>query len=67
MIEKHIGKKPKLKFKNVIKADMQSTWANIEKAEKYLDWQPQFSVEEGIKKTCDWFKENWEWICKLKD
>jgi len=66
IIEKHLGQKYKLKFKKIVKADMQATWANIEKAKKYLDWQPQFNIEEGIKKTCDWFKENWEWIWKLK-
>ena len=29
---------------------------NIEKAKKYLDWQPQISLEDGLNKTIEYFK-----------
>src|SRR3989338_5861428 len=32
--------------------------ADISKAKKLLGWQPQFSQEEGIIKTVEWFNEN---------
>lgn len=35
--------------------------ANIEKAKKLLDWQPEISFEEGLEKTIDWYKKNQEW------
>lgn len=30
----------------------------IDKAKKYLNWQPQIPLKEGLKKTIDFFKEN---------
>lgn len=35
--------------------------ANIEKAKKLLNWQPEISFEEGLKKTIEWYKNNQEW------
>ena len=32
--------------------------ADITKAEKILDWKPKYTIEEGIKKTIDWFSAN---------
>ena len=29
---------------------------NIEKAKKYLDWEPQISLEDGLNKTIEYFK-----------
>ncbi|MEW6009793.1 MAG: nucleotide sugar epimerase [Methanobacterium sp.] len=34
--------------------------SSIEKAQKLLDYQPQVSFEEGLKKTHNWFVDNWE-------
>jgi len=34
--------------------------ASIEKAKKVLGWQPKTPFEEGLKKTIEWFKQNWE-------
>jgi len=31
-------------------------WANYHKAEKHLDWQPTTNIEEGIKKTWLWLR-----------
>lgn len=32
--------------------------ANIQKAKSVLGWTPRTSIEEGIKKTIDWFRHN---------
>ncbi len=45
---------------------MQATWADIDKARGLLDWRPQVSLEEGIKRTVEWTKNNWEWVQKIK-
>jgi nucleoside-diphosphate-sugar epimerase len=66
LIEKYVGKKAEFRYKELYKADMKATWADIKKAEKYLNWQPQVSLEEGIIKTVKWTKDNWEWIQKIK-
>jgi nucleoside-diphosphate-sugar epimerase len=66
LIEKYTGKKAQFKYKEFHKADMKATWADIEKAKNLLDWQPQVSLEEGIKRTVEWTKDNWEWIKNIK-
>lgn len=45
---------------------MKITWADINKAQKLLGWQPQVSLEEGIKRTVEWTKNNWGLVHKIK-
>ncbi len=66
LIEKYTGKEARFKYKEFHKADMKATWADIGKARKLLGWQPEVSLEEGIKKTVEWTKDNWEWVKKIK-
>jgi nucleoside-diphosphate-sugar epimerase len=66
LMEKYIGKEARFKYKEFHKADMQATWADIDRARGLLDWWPQVSLEEGIKRTVEWTKNNWEWIQKIK-
>jgi len=62
LMEKYIGKEAEFIYKEFHKADMKATWADIDKANKYLDWQPEIDLEEGIKRTVKWTKDNWEWV-----
>ena len=62
LMEKYTGRKAKCNYKEFYKADMKATWADIDKAKRLLDWQPQVSLEEGIKRTVEWTKDNWEWV-----
>ena len=66
LIEQYLGKKAKITFKDFHKADLKATWADISKAKELLDWEPKVSLEEGIKRTVDWFKENWDWVKDIK-
>lgn len=66
VMEKIVGKKAHFNHKEFHKADMQATWADIDKARGLLEWWPQVSLEEGIKRTVEWTKNNWEWIRKIK-
>jgi UDP-glucuronate 4-epimerase len=36
--------------------DVEHTWADIAKARELLGYQPECTIEEGIKRTVDWFK-----------
>lgn len=65
LIEKCTGKKARFKYKEFHKADMKITWADINKAKNLLNWQPKVSLEEGIKRTVDWTKDNWDWVQKI--
>ncbi len=66
LIEINTGKKAKWFNREFHKADIKATWADITKAKELLGWQPKVSIEEGIKKTVDWFKENWDWLKDIK-
>lgn len=58
LIEKYLGEKAIVEYKDFHKADIKATWADISKARKLLDWEPKISLEEGIKKLVQWFLDN---------
>ncbi len=61
-IEKNLGKKTTIKYLPFPKTDIKSTWADISKARKILKWEPKISLEEGIKRSVDWYLENRDWV-----
>jgi len=67
LIEDNLGKKARLVYYPSHPADAPSTWADISKASKLLNWRPQVSIEEGIKRTVLWYKQNQSWISKIKN
>lgn len=63
MIEKYLGKKHQRVEKDWHKADMESTQADITKAKSLLGWEPEISLEEGIKRSVEWYQNNLE-LCR---
>jgi len=53
-IEKIMGIKIHKKFVDSPKGDVQKTHADISKAKKILNYSPNVSFEEGIRKCVDW-------------
>lgn len=66
LIESMLGKKAVINFKPRHPADVFATWAHIEKSRTKLDWYPTTSIEDGIKKTIEWYIENREFVNNLK-
>jgi UDP-glucuronate 4-epimerase len=66
LIEKYTNKEAKYQYENFHKADMKSTWADISKANELLNWQPKINLEEGIKRTVKWTRDNWDWVKNIK-
>ena len=62
LIEKYLGKKAEKIYKPFHKADLKATWADIEKAKEFLNWEPQVPLEEGLKRTVEWHVENRDWL-----
>lgn len=44
--------------------DVRDSLADISKARQLLQYDPQVRFEDGIKKTCQWFKQNQDFIAK---
>ncbi len=66
LAEKFLGKKAIIKNYEFPKVDMKATWADISKAKELLGWEPKVSLEEGVKRTVEWFKDNWDWLKDVK-
>jgi len=66
LIERYLGKKAKLKFSPASPADIYRTCASISEARKLLGWTPRVSIEEGLKKTVDWYVKNADWAGRIK-
>ncbi len=56
LIEKYTGKKLKLEQKPDRLGDVAHTQANINKAKKYLGYNPKYSFEQGLIETIKWFE-----------
>jgi nucleoside-diphosphate-sugar epimerase len=59
LLEKFSGKKTIRKHTPMRKGDVRKTWADIRKAKRMLGFKPQVSFEEGLRRTWDWFVENY--------
>ncbi len=66
LIENALDKKAKIKYLPRHPADVLATWAEITKAKELLSWQPEITIEEGIKRTTEWLLSNWQWVKKVK-
>jgi len=58
LIEQNLGKKADIVEKPVPKGDVPITYADISKAKRLLGWKPKTSIEEGIKRFVEWYKDN---------
>ncbi len=58
LVKKLTGSKSEIVFKELPKDDPARRRPDITRAKTLLDWQPEISFEEGLKKTIEWFKKN---------
>jgi nucleoside-diphosphate-sugar epimerase len=47
-------------------ADLLTSQADVSKAKALLDWVPQISLDEGIKRTVAWYQKERSWASKIK-
>ena len=57
MIEECLGKKAKILSMEPQPGDVSITYADITKAKRIIGYQPRVSMEEGIKRFVEWYKE----------
>jgi UDP-glucuronate 4-epimerase len=53
-----VGRQPIIERRLAHPADVPATWANVQKAKHLLSWTPQISLEEGLRRTMVWYREN---------
>jgi len=57
VLEKLAGHKLQRQHSPARAGDVRKTWANIRKAKRLLDYKPLVGLEEGLKRTWDWFNK----------
>jgi len=55
LLEKYLGKKANVISVPRPPGDVSRTFADVSKAKKLLDWEPNISFEDGIREFVDWF------------
>ncbi len=60
-IEREVGRKAEITYEEAHAADVDRTMASIERARTLLDWSPEISLEEGIRRTVAWYEANRAW------
>jgi nucleoside-diphosphate-sugar epimerase len=53
-----LGKTPKVDYRPIHPADVLTTWADISKAGRLLGWRPSVTIEEGLRRCVEWYREN---------
>jgi nucleoside-diphosphate-sugar epimerase len=66
MMEGMIGKQAEVVHLPFHKADMLANWADIRKARRMLQWEPQVGLEEGVQKLVDWYNTERAWARRVQ-
>lgn len=65
LYEKYLGIEGNLKMWPMQQGDVKVTFADVLKAKEHFGYDPKVSIDEGVKRFCEWFKENEDWILML--
>jgi CDP-glucose 4,6-dehydratase len=58
---------PDIQGKGTPTGEISKEYLASDNAEKILDWRPQVNLEDGIKKTIDWYRRYFEWNPDAKE
>ena len=65
VLEGLVGCKAHVAYYPFNKADMLSNWAVVEKARQLLGWEAQVGLEEGMRRTVDWYFAQRDWASQV--
>lgn len=57
LVEKGMNKEAKKEYLPLQAGDVVATYADIEHTKEKLGWEPRISIEEGVEKFIEWYKE----------
>jgi UDP-glucuronate 4-epimerase len=66
ILEKITGKRAHIVHHPRHPADMLTSQADVSKAKRILNWEPEVSLEEGIGQVVDWYQQEREWAKDIK-
>ena len=65
-LEEIIGKPAVIEHQPVVKADMLANLADISKARRMLNWEPEVSLDEGLRRTVAWYRAEREFLKDIR-
>ena len=65
LIERAVGRKANIVHEPRHPADVETTWASIEKARRLLGWEPAVALPEGIRRTVAWYQAERAWAAQI--
>lgn len=65
-LEEIIGKPAVIEHQPVVKADMLANLADISKARRLLNWEPEVSLDEGLRRTVAWYRAEREFLKDIR-
>jgi UDP-glucuronate 4-epimerase len=63
VIEENLKKKARIKFCDPQPGDAEMTYADIQKAEKLLNFAPSTALEDGVRNFVSWYRDIKEDLC----
>ena len=66
ILEDLLGKRAQVEHHPFHQADMRVTRANVRRAAEQLDWHPTVPIEEGLRRTVKWYRENLPWSSAIR-
>ena len=56
-VKKLVGN-TEIEYRDARAGDFQGKLVSVEKAKRELNWEPKVSLEEGVARYIEWYKEN---------
>lgn len=65
MFEKLTQRHAQVEYLPAHPADMTANWANVEKAQRLLNWKPTVTLEEGVQNLVNWYIQERHWASQV--
>jgi UDP-glucuronate 4-epimerase len=65
LFENLIGQKAHIQHHPAHPADMKANWADVQKANELIGWQPEVSLQEGIANLIAWYQAERSWASQI--
>lgn len=65
-VEAAVGKKARIEYQPMHRADVPATWADVSAAREKLGWRPEVDLDEGIRRSVAWYREHRDWARNIR-
>ena len=66
IIESTLDVKAVVDHQPALSIDVPGSWADVRKAKRLLDWEPEITLESGLQAAVDWYRQERSWASKVQ-